>query len=198
MRLTEEPAAGLVGFEIDAPLPVDWPIVADLVERYADFSLGTVDASIAVLADRLGTDLVVTLDRRHFRAIRSPGGRLFRLMPEPPAVHEAPLHTERRPLEGGRAQPTRNGGRGGSILRRRFSAAVGRAQVLGGQTESGAGEVLKRDAARNRADGSIRAEPIEDEHPRQPARINGGYHSRPRLVRGQEPAKDLVRWDEPQ
>ena len=45
-------ARGLAGFEIDAPLPVDWPLIADLVERYADFPLGTVDASIAVLADR--------------------------------------------------------------------------------------------------------------------------------------------------
>ena len=81
-------ARGLAGFEIDAPLPVDWPLIADLVERYADFPLGTVDASIAVLADRLGTDLIVTLDRRHFGAIRSPGGRSFSLLPEPSAVHE--------------------------------------------------------------------------------------------------------------
>ena len=84
-------ARGLVGFEIDAPLPIDWPLIADLVERYADFPLGTVDASIAVLADRLGTDLVVTLDRRHFGAIRTLGGRSFRLLPEGPAVYEAPV-----------------------------------------------------------------------------------------------------------
>jgi uncharacterized protein len=83
-------ARGLAGFEIDAPLPVDWPLIAELVERYADFPLGTVDASIAVLADRLGTDLIVTLDRRHFGAIKSPGGRSFHLLPEPPAVHEVP------------------------------------------------------------------------------------------------------------
>jgi predicted nucleic acid-binding protein len=84
-------ARGLAGFEIDAPLPVDWPIIADLVERYADFPLGTVDASIAVLADRLGTDLIVTLDRRHFGAIRAPSGGSFRLLPEPPTVHETPV-----------------------------------------------------------------------------------------------------------
>ena len=83
-------ARGLVGFEIDAPLPVDWPLIADLVERYADFPLGTVDASIAVLADRLGTDLIVTLDRRHFGAIRTPGGGSFHLLPEPSAGRERP------------------------------------------------------------------------------------------------------------
>ena len=76
--------------DVEAPLPDDWPIIADLVERYADFPLGTVDASIAVLADRLDTDLIVTLDRRHFGAIQSPKGQRFRLLPEPPAIHEEP------------------------------------------------------------------------------------------------------------
>jgi hypothetical protein len=75
---------------VEAPHPDDWPIIADLVERYGDFPLGTVDASIVVLADRLETDLIITLDRRHFGAIRSPRGRSFRLLPEPKQVHEDP------------------------------------------------------------------------------------------------------------
>ena len=79
---------GLAGFAIEPPAVEDWPLIADLVERYADFPLGTVDASVAVLADRLDTDLIVTLDRRHFGAIRSPQGRSFRLLPEPDQVHE--------------------------------------------------------------------------------------------------------------
>jgi predicted nucleic acid-binding protein len=73
---------------VEDPHPEDWPLIADLVERYADFPLGTVDASIVVLADRLDTDLIVTLDRRHFGAMRSPRGRAFRLLPEPKQVHE--------------------------------------------------------------------------------------------------------------
>jgi uncharacterized protein len=73
---------------VEAPQLDDWPIIADLVERYGDFPLGTVDASIVVLADRLDTDLIITLDRRHFGAIRSPRGRSFRLLPEPKQVHE--------------------------------------------------------------------------------------------------------------
>jgi predicted nucleic acid-binding protein len=79
----------LAAFEIEAPTADEWPIIADMVERYADFPLGTTDASVAVLADRLDTDLIVTLDRRHFGAIRSPRGRAFRLLPELPAVHES-------------------------------------------------------------------------------------------------------------
>jgi predicted nucleic acid-binding protein len=81
---------GLAGFAIEPPGVDDWPSIADLVERYADMGLGTCDASIAVLADRLATDLVITLDRRHFGAIRTPGGRPFRLLPGHTAVHEAP------------------------------------------------------------------------------------------------------------
>ena len=79
---------GLERFAIDPPNPDEWPVIADLVERYGDFPLGSVDASIVVLADRLDTDLIVTLDRRHFGAIRSPRGRSFRLLPEPKQVHE--------------------------------------------------------------------------------------------------------------
>jgi predicted nucleic acid-binding protein len=79
---------GLVELRVEAPLPEDWPLVAAMVERYADLGLGTVDASIAVLADRLGTDLIATLDRRHFGAIRSLGGRSFRMLPDASGVPE--------------------------------------------------------------------------------------------------------------
>lgn len=85
---------GLHELDVEAPHPDDWPVIADLVERYADFPIGTVDASVVVLADRLETDLIVTLDRRRFGAIRSPTGRRFRLLPEPPAVHEEPAADE--------------------------------------------------------------------------------------------------------
>jgi len=79
---------GLRRFAIEAPMPDDWPAIADLVERYADFPLGTADAATIVLADRLETDLIVTLDRRHFGAVQSPMGRRFHLLPERLAVQE--------------------------------------------------------------------------------------------------------------
>jgi uncharacterized protein len=75
-------------FPIEPPADEDWPEIADLVERYADFPLGTTDAATIVLADRLRTDLIVTLDRRHFGAVRSPQGQHFRLLPEARSVHE--------------------------------------------------------------------------------------------------------------
>jgi predicted nucleic acid-binding protein len=81
---------GLSTFAIEPPAVEDWPKIADLVERYADMGLGTADASIAVLAERLGTDLVITLDRRHFGTIRTLGERSFRILPDWPSVNEEP------------------------------------------------------------------------------------------------------------
>jgi predicted nucleic acid-binding protein len=73
---------GLATLEVEAPAVEDWTTIADLVAQYGDFPLGGTDASVAVLAERLATDLIVTLDRRHFGAIRSPGGRPFQLLPD--------------------------------------------------------------------------------------------------------------------
>jgi predicted nucleic acid-binding protein len=72
---------GLASVEVEAPGADDWQAIAALVQQYGDFPLGGTDASVAVLADRLGTDLVLTLDRRHFGALRSANGRPFRLLP---------------------------------------------------------------------------------------------------------------------
>jgi len=53
----------------------------EIVERYADFRIGLADASNVVLANRHETLDVLTLDERHFRALRGSGGRPFRLLP---------------------------------------------------------------------------------------------------------------------
>jgi hypothetical protein len=73
---------GLAVLEVEAPATEDWGRIAELVERYADFPLGGIDASVAVLAERLGTEIIVTLDTRHFGVVRSSEGRPFRLLPE--------------------------------------------------------------------------------------------------------------------
>lgn len=73
---------GLADLEIEAPSRDDLAVMARLVARYGDFPLGGTDASVAALADRLGTDLIVTLDRRHFGALRSPDGNPYRLLPD--------------------------------------------------------------------------------------------------------------------
>lgn len=53
----------------------------EIIERYADLRLGLADASNVVLANRYDTLDVLTLDERHFRALRGPDGRPFRLLP---------------------------------------------------------------------------------------------------------------------
>ena len=73
---------GMRAFEVVPPDGDDWERIAEIVEEYADFELGGTDASIVALAERLDTDLIVTLDRRHFHAIRPRHCEFFRLLPE--------------------------------------------------------------------------------------------------------------------
>lgn len=56
--------------------------MAQLVRQYADFPLGTVDASVIAVAERLGATQIATLDRRHFLAVRNKTSALLRLLPE--------------------------------------------------------------------------------------------------------------------
>lgn len=49
----------------------DWLRIAELVARYADPPLGTVDASVVAAAERLGTSDITTLDRHHFTVVQS-------------------------------------------------------------------------------------------------------------------------------
>ncbi len=56
--------------DVDAPPPQEWTRIAELIRQYADFPLGATDASVVALAERLGTPHIITLDRRHFHAVR--------------------------------------------------------------------------------------------------------------------------------
>jgi uncharacterized protein len=55
---------------------------AELVERYADFPLGTTDATIVAVAERLEITTIATLDVRHFSAVRPRHVDAFTLLPE--------------------------------------------------------------------------------------------------------------------
>ncbi len=68
-------------FDVQAPMGNEWLRIGELVEQYADFPLGGTDASVVALAERFKTDLLITLDRRHFSAVRSRQGKRFRLLP---------------------------------------------------------------------------------------------------------------------
>jgi predicted nucleic acid-binding protein len=52
-----------------------------VLDRYRDLHIGLADASIVVLAERHGVTDVLTLDHRHFQALRGPGRKRFHLLP---------------------------------------------------------------------------------------------------------------------
>jgi len=66
------------------PEPVhasDWIRIAELVSRYRDLRLGTVDASVVAAAERLGITRIATLDHKHFTVVRPAHTRSFEIFP---------------------------------------------------------------------------------------------------------------------
>lgn len=60
----------------------DMPRIAELVEQYADLRLGTVDAAVVGVAERLEANQLATVDRRHFSVVRPRHVTAFTLLPE--------------------------------------------------------------------------------------------------------------------
>ena len=82
VRFLEDLATGT--FIVEPVLPTDWQRIAELVWRYRDLPLGTVDASVIATAERLGIVEVATLDRRHFSVVRPSHVAAFELLPRIP------------------------------------------------------------------------------------------------------------------
>jgi predicted nucleic acid-binding protein len=68
VRFLGDLAAG--AFTVEPVHPSDWLRIAELVSRYRDLPLGTVDASVIATAERLGVTELATVDRRHFTVVR--------------------------------------------------------------------------------------------------------------------------------
>ncbi|HEX4215497.1 MAG TPA: PIN domain-containing protein [Candidatus Dormibacteraeota bacterium] len=69
-------------FSAEPVHPSDWLRIAELVGRYRDVQLGTADASLVALAERLGVTDVATLDHRHMGVVRPRHVDGFNLLPE--------------------------------------------------------------------------------------------------------------------
>ena len=78
-RLLDEVAGGV--YRLEDFGAADIAQAVDILDRYPDMGLGLADASILVLAKRYGTRDILTLDERHFRAVRDSRGRPFRVLP---------------------------------------------------------------------------------------------------------------------
>jgi uncharacterized protein len=72
---------GLSDLDVEGPSREDFVRMAELVEQYEDFPLGGTDASAIALAERLQAPIVVTLDRRHFAAVKPRHRDAFELLP---------------------------------------------------------------------------------------------------------------------
>ena len=76
LRDVEAGAFELASFGAD-----DVATAATIVDRFVDLGIGLADASILVLTERYKTDRVLTLDQRHFRALRTASGEGLTLLP---------------------------------------------------------------------------------------------------------------------
>ncbi|OLT12490.1 twitching motility protein PilT [Pseudonocardia sp. CNS-139] len=76
LRSIAERSLTIVDLQID-----DYTRMAELVETYADFPLGTTDAAVVAVSERLGITEVATLDRRHFHAVRPRHTAALTLLP---------------------------------------------------------------------------------------------------------------------
>lgn len=68
-------------FAVEPPTRADYGRVADLVEQYADLPLGTTDAAVIAVAERLNVTEVATLDHRHFTVVRPDHVKSLTLLP---------------------------------------------------------------------------------------------------------------------
>ncbi len=79
VRFLGDLAAG--EFAIEGVMASDWLRIAELVSRYRDLPLGTVDGSVVAAAERLRITKIATLDRRHFSIVRPTHTDAFELVP---------------------------------------------------------------------------------------------------------------------
>jgi predicted nucleic acid-binding protein len=83
-RSAEQALLGQVADGVYQLEPFDAGDVAranEILDQYADLDLGLADASLVVLSERHDLVDLLTLDERHFRAVRGPGGKPFRVLP---------------------------------------------------------------------------------------------------------------------
>ena len=68
-------------YSLESLLLTDIKRAAELVEKYADLPLGTADACVIALAERLGATRIATLDERHFSIVKPRHVRTFTILP---------------------------------------------------------------------------------------------------------------------
>lgn len=77
--LLKEVARG--AYQLEAFSAADVERASEIIARFDDLEVGLADASIVVLAERHAASEVLTLDERHFRALRIGPRKRFKLLP---------------------------------------------------------------------------------------------------------------------
>ena len=72
----------LGNFQVVCLDPLEYSLLLEYDERYADLDVGLADLSVVMLAARFHTDRIMTWDERHFRALRPLRGGTFVLLPQ--------------------------------------------------------------------------------------------------------------------
>jgi predicted nucleic acid-binding protein len=67
-------------FVVEPVAAQDWLRIAELVTKYSDLPLGSVDASVVAMCERLGINRVATVDHRHFSVVRPKHIQAFELL----------------------------------------------------------------------------------------------------------------------
>jgi predicted nucleic acid-binding protein len=75
LKFVRDVADGL--FTVVDMTSADLERICELLKKYADLPLGTVDASVVAVAERFPVTAVATLDRRHFSIVQSTAGQLL-------------------------------------------------------------------------------------------------------------------------
>jgi predicted nucleic acid-binding protein len=68
-------------FTLVAPTDEDLARCRQLIAQYRDLGVGIADASVVATAERLGVQRILTVDQRHFRAIKPRNFSHFILLP---------------------------------------------------------------------------------------------------------------------
>jgi predicted nucleic acid-binding protein len=72
---------GRGAYQLEPFLADDVARAQEIIDRYPGLGIGIADASLVVLAERHCISDVLTLDERHFRAMRIPQRKHFRILP---------------------------------------------------------------------------------------------------------------------
>lgn len=68
-------------YQLESFSRADVSEAVEVMRSYRELEIGIADAPIVVLARRYRTQKVLTLDHRHFRAIRPTKGKPFQIYP---------------------------------------------------------------------------------------------------------------------